>query len=100
MGAVFDLEALTEKAAEKAVAKVLAALPAVFRAELKANRESERLSSADMASRYGKPTVEAFNRWVGRKGGAHVRAIAKHDPNGRRYWMRAEVEALESMGAL
>jgi hypothetical protein len=75
-------------------------------AALRAERTAEVLDSRAMAARYNKPSVEAFNRWITppkpgqpRRGGVHVGAIAKTDPAGRRYWLRAEVDALETRGA-
>jgi DNA-binding transcriptional regulator YiaG len=91
---ILDLDAIADAAAERVAAKVLKALPALLRAELDSQRKQEVLSSADVAKRYGK-TTEAFNAWLRRPGGAHVAAKAKVH-NGRRTWLRVELELLES----
>ncbi len=66
---------------------------------LEAQKNATVLDSRAMAARFNKPSVEAFNRWISRKGGAHVAALAKQDPCGRRYWLAVEVDALAVRGA-
>lgn len=91
------LRAVVADVVAAAKAELLRELPALLRAELAAHRDADLLDSSAMAAKFGK-SVEAFNRWIGRKGGAHVLAIAKVDPAGRRYWLRAEVDALTARG--
>jgi hypothetical protein len=93
---VLDLRAIVQTAVEAVRLELLRELPGILRAELEQHRQKEWLTSADLAARHGK-TVEAFNVWLRRKGGAHLRAIAVEHA-GRRRWRRVDVERLEADG--
>jgi hypothetical protein len=93
---VFDFAALLAEALTPVMTE-LAAVRAEL-ADLKAQKTAEILDSRAMAAKFGKPTTEAFNRWIARPSGAHVLALHRVDPAGRRYWVAAEVDALVARG--
>jgi hypothetical protein len=101
-----DTDALARAVAEQAAKLVLEELRGIVREELQRQRAQERLGSADMAQRGYARTVEAFNRWMQRAArakakskshsGLRLLAIAHLRDDGRRFWLRSEVEALEA----
>lgn len=85
-----DLDAIARAAAEQVAAKILEQLPTIVRAELERREQSEMLDARALSRLLGCSTAALAKRLAR---GSQLAAIAVQ-LDGKRVWMRRDVESL------